>query len=455
MPDDSSRSCPSCGAHVPDDRDRCDLCGTPLPEPSPQEEPPPSDAEAAGADSSGVDAAHADSPAGEASEALSSSSEDAEEDATDRQPDTEPDASAPVYCNDCGWKNPSGARFCSQCGTPLQDLSAADAEAPRPGAPKGTRPVAANLPSAPDATEADRVPPSTEDETDAVQQELGQQLTLTVGVAVLVVVGLFFVTFWSQRQEWGGDAPAPSPQTPTQSGARSPGGSGGVQAAPLSAQGGTFQDLSALAEQTATPLPNGLAQRVDSVRTAMDAASGSEKQRLRQELANLYVGGGQAGKAALQQLEIARSTDDTEAWRRAADRLYAWMQSLQQQGQRQQAVPIAEEAADAYAVVAERDASDLMAQTRMGEAFLLTNNPMRGIQTINDVLASDSTFVPARFQKGLALLQISRFEQAIAEFERVKTFAGEGAPYYQQADRAIEIIRERTTTTQGSAQEGS
>ena len=213
-------------------------------------------------------------------------------------------------------------------------------------------------------------------------------------------------------------------------------------------------DVATLAAQMQSDMPDPLAQRVDSVRTAMDAATGQEKRRLRQELANLYIGAGQTGQAAVQQLEIARTTDETDAWRTAADRLYAWMQTLQQQGQRQQAFPVAEETARAYATVVERSPDDLTAQTRMGEAYLLTSSPMRGIQTINDVLATDSTFVPAHFQKGLALLQISRFEQAIEAFEQVKQFAGDGSPYYRQADRAIQIIRERTTAPSSSAPSG-
>ena len=438
MAADASQTCPSCGARVAADRDRCDLCGA--------------DVQAAPESADASDAPDADVPDPDAP-----LSQDAASTAAAPSPDPSPDplpaaAASPdaVFCNDCGWKNPAGANFCSRCGTALETVRDA-APPPTDDLPDGTRRVSAD---ALDAASGPALPPSDDDasppdEADDVQQEMAQNLTLLVGGAVLVLVALFFVTLWSQNQNWGSDDPPPSPQTPTQSGARSPGGSGGAQAPPLTSDGGTFAptDLATLAQQTQSPMPDPLARRVDSVRTAMDAASGSEKRRLRQELANLYVGAGQMGQAAVQQLEIARTTDDTEAWRNAADRLYAWMQTLQQQGQRQQAFPVAEEAASAYSTIVERAPDDLTAHTRMGEAYLLTNSPMRGIQTINDVLDTDSTFVPARFQKGLALLQISRFDQAIDEFERVKQFAGEGTPYYQQADRAIQIIRERTTSS--------
>jgi cytochrome c-type biogenesis protein CcmH/NrfG len=91
----------------------------------------------------------------------------------------------------------------------------------------------------------------------------------------------------------------------------------------------------------------------------------------------------------------------------------------------------------------------------MGEAYLLTNSPMRGIRAINQVLEDDSTFVPARFQKGLALLQINRIDQAVAEFEAVKRHAGRQDPFYKQAQRAIDVIRERTSSSGQSGASGA
>lgn len=104
---------------------------------------------------------------------------------------------------------------------------------------------------------------------------------------------------------------------------------------------------------------------------------------------------------------------------------------------------MARHVATAYEAVANEQPDDLDARTRMGEAYLLTNNPMRGIRAINDVLAADSTFVPARFQKGLALLQINRLDQALEQFRRVREYADEGQPFYKQAGRAIEVIEKQ------------
>ena len=415
----NDRTCPSCGARVPAGADRCDLCGTTVDE-------------ADAADSDEADSA-AEAPDGE----------------------TGPDASgsdAPgVFCNQCGWENPPGAKYCSQCGESLQDLS----EAP----PPGTRRVAADLPtrSAPE-DEGDGTPGTDDDpsESDDEQAAIGQQILLVVGGALLLVIGLFFVTQWSAQQTWGDESssgPAPAARADGGGDGSATGRASGAAQRPMASGGATSApaDLGALLEQTADSLTGAIAQQIDSLRTRVEQASGSTKQELQVELTNLLIGAGHPGRAALVQRDLADATGRVEARRRAADLLYRWMQKLQGRGQRQQVFQVARHAAQAYATVADQRPDDLDARTRMGEAYLLTNEPMRGIKAINTVLDEDSTFVPARFQKGLALLQINRLDQATREFERVKQFAEDGSPFYQQADRALTVINERRQASQGGS----
>jgi len=403
---------------VPAGADRCDLCGTTIDE-------------ADAADSDEADPA-AEAPDGE----------------------TVPDASggdAPgVFCNQCGWENPPDAKYCSQCGEALQDLS----EAP----PPGTRRVAADLPtrSAPGGEE-DGTPGADDDpnESDDEQAAIGQQILLVVGGALVLVVGLFFVTQWSAQQTWGDESsggPAPAAQADGGGDGSAAGRASGASQRPMASGGATSApaDLRALLEQTADSLTGAIAQQIDSLRTRVEQASGSAKQELQVELTNLLIGAGHPGRAALVQRDLADATGRVEARRRAADLLYRWMQKLQGRGQRQQVFQVARHAAQAYAAVADQRPDDLDARTRMGEAYLLTNEPMQGIKAINSVLDEDSTFVPARFQKGLALLQINRLDQATREFERVKQFAEDGSPFYQQADRALTVINERRQASQGS-----
>jgi ribosomal protein L40E len=444
MANDSSQPCPSCGARIPTDADRCDLCGAAIPEDVPSDDAPSDepDAPTAGRPSAqGKESTPLPDPAPDAED---TSSEDAETEG--------------VFCTQCGWQNPTGANFCSRCGTELQDVSPA-------GVPEGTRPVSADLPrgaasSDPSPQDSDAEATDADATEDAEQAALGNRILLYVGSAAAAVVALFFVTLWSQSQTWSSEEanrPEASSQTTQQPGAASggPAPGSGPSAGGAPSGGAMTTDLKQLAQETGSEIPSTVSTRVDSLRQVVETASGATKQRAQGQLVNMYVGAGQTGRAAVLQQSIAETSDSTEAWRRAGDLLYRWMQQFQQQGQRRQAFPVAQAAATAYETVAERVPDDLRARTRMGESYLLTNSPMKGIQTINDVLAEDSTFVPARFQKGLAFLQISRFEQAIAEFERVKQFSSEGEPYYRQADRAIQIIRERTQPTSGDGASSS
>jgi hypothetical protein len=411
---------------VPAGADRCELCGTTIEAAGPPDESGATDPEGSDNPEEGSQA-----PGPKASPGPS---------------ETGPDS---VFCNQCGWENPSNAKYCSQCGEALQDLSE--------GAPPGTRRVAAALPtrSAPgDEKEGDPKADEDHSESDDEQAAIGQRIVLVVGGALALVVGLFFVTQWSAQQTWGGE----SSSGPTAAASAEQSGAGAQQssgAAQRPMASGTSReaptDLRTLLNETADSLTGAIAQQIDSVRTRAEQASGGTKRQLQVELTNLLIGAGHPGRAALVQKELADATGQVEARRRAADLLYRWMQKLQGGGQRQQVFQVARHAAEAYSQVAEQRPDDLDARTRMGEAYLLTNAPMRGIQAINSVLGEDSTFVPARFQKGLALLQINRLDQAAREFERVQQFAEEGSPFFQQANRALSVITERRQASQGAA----
>jgi len=458
----NATTCPSCGARVPVDNKRCDLCGTRVvhdgdderteTEATPGTQPGANDpADESAEDPSASDPS--DSSDG-ATSSPASSSEVADGASEPPASSTQEAGTDGVYCNECGWENPSAANFCSRCGTELQDVSdpLPPTDAPGDAAPEGTRRVAADLPSGSEPGDSSPSGSSDDDSTDEEDDEqrlMGQQLTLVVGTAVLVVVGLFFVTLWSQSQSWGeenddGGGPAATQSAPAGSG--EPGGGAGPSAG--SAAGGSSnlqrQDLTSLAEEQAGEIPASIAEKVDSLRTRLDAVSGVRARRTKAQLVNLYVGAGETARAAVLQQEIARAADDLGEWERAANLLYRWMQKLSADQSRQKAFQVAGQAALAYEKVVAEQPDNLDARTRMGETYLLTNNPMKGIEAINAVLEDDSTFVPARFQKGLALLQINRLDQAISEFEAVKRHAEEGSGFYQQADRAVEVIRERT-----------
>ncbi|PSQ78268.1 MAG: zinc ribbon domain-containing protein [Bacteroidetes bacterium QH_7_62_13] len=414
------RSCPSCGAQVSPDAAVCDLCGTPVgddPE-EPAEDPVPNN-------SPDVDSEGESSSIGEAEQAS-------------------------VYCHECGWENPPGANYCSQCGTELQDLS-------RASSPEGTRPVTADLPGGPEPTDDEGGSPESDDD----QAEMGQRILAVVGTGVLLVLGLFFVTQWSQQYEWGASSGSEPPgeqqtaegQAVSPSSPAGPSGRSGASSSPQAAAASAPADLSTLVDELGGSVQGSVADQIDSVRTALEEADNEQRRALQRQLADLYVGAGTPGRAALVQSGIADQTGRTEDRRRVANLLYKWMRQVQQaEGRRAEVADVAQHVAQAYAAVVKERPEDLDARTRMGEAYLLTNNPMKGIEAINQVLEDDSTFVPARFQKGLALLQINRLDQAVTQFESVMEFASQDDPFYEQAKRAIKVIREEG---QSSSQESS
>lgn len=423
------RTCPSCGSHVSPEADRCELCGTPVDADDEPGDEPPVEGTQTGEETEAVETDRSESESGEGPS---------------------------VFCNQCGWENPPGARYCSRCGEALQDLSDAS--------PDGTRPVTADLPTGPTSAEpSDPGADSSSDDDDGSEDQetdeqlaIGRQIMLVVGGALVVVLGLFFVTQWSSQYEWGdgSSSEAPTAQAGGGGDATSAPSSGGQGPMSTPGQGGgqtELPDLQNILDQVADPLSGEVAGQIDSLEAQVEQASGVEKQQLQAKLVNLLIGAGQPGRAAVVQRDLAEANGTVEAQRRAADLLYRWMEKLQRQGDRKRVFQVARHAAQVYGAVAEQRPDDLDARTRMGEAYLLTNEPMRGIKAINAVLEDDSTFVPARFQKGFALLQINRLDQATRQFEMVKQFAEDGSPFFRQAEQALKAIeKQRTRASSGT-----
>lgn len=406
MSEKNALSCAACGARLSADAEACDLCGTP------------------------VDAAGLPQREEAADRARTRS------DAADEAP--EAPSSRAVYCNACGWENPAGARFCSQCGEALQDLEAPSA-----------RPVAADLPRAA-ATEAAAEDDEPEASADEASSGVTRQVGIIIGAAVLLVVGLFVASTWSQQMDWGtaSDAPEPTaaaPGTEAAPGVEGAPGAGGAM--PPSAQ--EPADLEALVEEhAADAVPDRLRDEVAALEEEIAAREGEAQRAHRQELVNLYVGAGAMGPAALVQRQMAEASGTPEDWRRAGDLLYSWMESLRGQ---EPSFDVAEHVVRAYQRVLDEDPGNLDVRTDMATAYLQTRSPMRGVEEINRVLDEDPDHFQARFNKGIMLTMIGRADEAIAEFERVKEIVGTDSPYYRQAEQAIEAIQERLREAEGAS----
>ena len=375
MSKESVQVCPECGARLAEDAEICDLCGRPVVE----------EAEAV-ATPAPVEAVEAP-----ASRPI----------ATDR-----PATPSGVYCNQCGWRNPIGARYCSMCGTRIQDLPFAP-ETPRQAPPPQVpRQVALEPPETTVATG-----PATPDAAASERQAVTRQVGIIVGAGVLLVVVLFLITAISKDQSAAPPSTAvttPPPTPPMDTG-------------------------------IPTPLPAQLAEQVAVLETEIEQLEGEAKLTKQRELANLFIGGGRLDRAALVQQEIAEVQGTPEEWKRAGDLFYDWMSTLQDPAK----PPVAQQAIAAYQRVLEVQPDNHDVRTDMATAYLSSNNPMQGVQEIKRVLEADPEHLHARFNYGIMLALIGRGEQATEQFEAVKELVGPESRYYQQAEEAIQSLQQR------------
>jgi tetratricopeptide (TPR) repeat protein len=313
-----------------------------------------------------------------------------------------------IYCNQCGWKNPPAARFCSACGAPLQAVaSPAQAE------------------ETPRAAQAPQPPPDADDEVEEADdpgaaspkavpaagdhKAVSRQVGIIVGAGVLLVVALFLVTAVSKMRPVSMPAPA-------------------AQGAPLPT-----------AVPEGTPLPAELAEQAAAIEGDLEQLDGAARIARQRDLIALFYGAGRMDRAALEQEKIAQATGTVDDWKRAGDLFYDWMNTMPDGGGK---VPIATRAVKAYQTVLEQDPDNLDVRTDLATAYLSSGSPMEGVAEIKRVLDADPNHLHARFNYGLMLTWINRSDQAIEQFERVKSLVDESSDYYRRADEAIRAIRE-------------
>ena len=305
-----------------------------------------------------------------------------------------------VFCNQCGWQNPLSARFCSQCGTRLQPLDASTTET-------SARPVVA--PALP--PEADDAPADSGRE--AIPEGMGRQLGVLIGAAVLLVVGLYVVTLVSKQ----GVATEPVAPTSTES----------------------AESVVANHDLDAQPLPEQIAEQAGALEQEVAGLDGEAKLAKQRELIGLYIGAGRSDRAAVIQQAVAEAVDTPDAWTRTGDLYYEWMENVED-AHKSEVAPLA---IAAYQKVLEVEPDEVDVRAKMAWAYQYDRqSPMEAITQTNLVLEQNPDHLQANFNRGLFLMRISRFDQAIEQLERVKEIAGEGTPIFTQADAVIEAVRE-------------
>ena len=301
-----------------------------------------------------------------------------------------------VFCNDCGWRNPLGARYCSRCGAALQELAV-----PSMGGDLSTgRSESAVAQSSPTAA------PSPAPRQDGNYRQMA--VVLTAG-ALLLVIALYAITAFSKRNFVATPEPTPAPQE-------------------------SVTDRGNAGEEV---VPATVAEQAARLRASADSLSGAVRAARLAEIVNLYLTNGLVQNAADAQRAVATELGTAVAWADAGNLSYRAMQLAEGPGK----IALATQAIEAYNQSLELDPENPDVRTDMATAYLATNNPMEGVRQIRQVLDANPDHVQANFNYGVMLSMIGRTDQSIVQFERVRTLVPPGSETYQQAEMALRELQ--------------
>ena len=350
--------CAECGAKLAAEAERCDLCGSPV---------------AAGVDPQ---------PSSRSTSSASSTSSDAQD----------------AVCNQCGWKNPPGARFCSQCGSALQVPSAGRTKAPS-------------------------MPPagSGNPEPGGADSSISRHVALVIGLAVLVVVALYLVTVVSKQ--------------------RIPAEASASTEAPADVRSASVIDA-----HEAIPVDPNFAPVADSLSRVAGDTEGEGSLEARRKLSDYLLEVGRVDRAAIEQRRVATDSGTLADWSRAADLFFDWMELTEGE----EKTDIALLTIDALKNVLEKDPENIDARAKLGWAYQFDpSHPMEAIQQTNKALEQDPDHLMANYNRAVFLTRINRLDEATAQFERVKGLSEEGSLYFRRAEAWLESIRSSRTQDGG------
>lgn len=376
----SQGTCSSCGARMEENAEQCALCGWQV---------------------------------GQIDHDMTSASEEADEVNGSDLPDA--DASSESgdvggaegpFCHMCGWENPAGARFCSACGTKLQEVAQTEKAASTPAKAKIKGAKKASLTS--DLAEKSTLEPI-EIAQEAPNPIQPVHLVMMAAAGLLIVAALYMITVFSRR--------AFPEVEPTQ-----------AQAQTEQSQSGNVANSDAL--------PADVADRIATLESEAEGLTGEALILKKREMVSILASVNRADKAATIQEEVAGLSGTSDDWFQAGHFYYDLMDSQSGQARFDAAI----KATTAYESGLEINPDDLNIRTALAMAYLNTRAPMQGVQQIRQVLDTDPDHLQGNFYYGVMLMQINRVDQAKAQFERVKELVGPESPVYQQADMMLQNL---------------
>jgi len=292
------------------------------------------------------------------------------------------------YCSDCDWLNPEGARFCSKCGGRLDETSK-DVSGP------GTAGI----------SDGDIRPVQEGIINRSTGKDNSTQVTTLVVVSMLLIVVLYLINYVSNLSPVGDNAP---------------------ESAPMSNNQALFAPLTADQQR-----------QVETLEEEILQLDGETKLDRLQNLVDLFLGFDRLDLAAEAQQTLAAEVGTPEDWQRAGDLYYDWMEY----SQGEQKLALAQVAIAAYERVLEIQPGNLDAKTDL--AWTYQYDPAHVMDTIrltDEVLAEEPDHLKANYNRAVFFMHINRLSQAVEQFKIVKRIAGEGSPFYEQAETIIRAI---------------
>ncbi|MGJ1224398.1 tetratricopeptide repeat protein [Sphingobacterium siyangense] len=176
-------------------------------------------------------------------------------------------------------------------------------------------------------------------------------------------------------------------------------------------------NLENISSMTKQGLDASLVKEISDIEGQVAKASGEDKIKLLQQLANKWDDVAKPAPQAFIYEEMAKVSPKFEYWLKAGNAYRAAYTNLQDSTLAQ---ALNQNAIHAYEAALEANTSSLDAKTGLGAAMVSgTNNPMAGIALLREVVAADPKNLEANKTLGLFSLQSRQFDKAIERFKTV------------------------------------
>lgn len=176
-------------------------------------------------------------------------------------------------------------------------------------------------------------------------------------------------------------------------------------------------NLENISSMTKQGLDASLVKEISDIEGQVAQASGEDKIKLLQQLANKWDDVAKPAPQAFIYEEMAKVSPKFEYWLKAGNAYRAAYTNLQDSTLAQ---ALNQNAIHAYEAALKANTSSLDAKTGLGAAMVSgTNNPMAGIALLREVVAADPKNLEANKTLGLFSLQSRQFDKAIERFKTV------------------------------------